>query len=379
LQHKRIDSIDFWRGVALAVILVNHIPGNVLGMLTPRNFAFSDAAELFVFLSGLSVYLAYGERFASSWGKAATVSLFVRSVRLYGAHLFLTATALAFFGVMSVLGPCDLLFEEDGRIEPFLDPASGVAGIVALTHQLAYFNILPLYVLLIAAAPLLLFLANRDRLALLGASLAVYAGARAFGINLPSWPGHNGWYFNPFAWQLMFALGIVCGRWLREGAIAYSPATLRLALTVKIVAALVVSNLFGLSPGLVDAAGQYLDWDKTNLGAVRILDFLALAYAVGFSGLTARLQGARIYGFFRQLGRNALATFCVGSLLSALGEALGGTLNAFGLASPVFDVIFVAAALAILYWFACRIDLAPAPRRAIVASAPEMIGAPSKA
>jgi hypothetical protein len=380
LQQKRINSIDFWRGVALAVILVNHIPGNVLGMLTPRNFAFSDAAELFVFLSGVSVYLAYGERFALGWGMAPTLSLLRRAGRLYGAHICLTMAALALFGLLAFLGLSDLLFEEDGRIEPFLDPASGIAGILALTHQLAYFNILPLYVLLLSAAPLLLFLARRDWMALLAGSIAVYAGSRAAGLNLPSWPGHSGWYFNPFAWQLMFALGIVSGHALRTGSIPYSRSAGRLALAVKLSAALVVSNAFGLAPGLVDAAGAYLDWDKTNLGVVRIFDFLALAYAVNFSRLTVWLEQTRAFGFFSQLGRNALATFCFGSLLSALGEALGGALSARGLASPAFDIVFVAGALALLHRLACRFDRRNAPSApAPLAIGQALLGAPGKA
>jgi hypothetical protein len=217
-------------------------------------------------------------------------------------------------------------------------------------------------------------------MALLAGSIAVYAGSRAAGLNLPSWPGNSGWYFNPFAWQLMFTLGIVSGHGLRKGTIPYSRSAGRFALTAKFSAAFVVSNAFGLAPGLVDAAGVYLDWDKTNLGVVRILDFLALAYAVNFSRLTAWLEQTRAYGFFSQLGRNALATFCFGSLLSALGEALGGALSARGLASPAFDIVFVAGALALLHRLACRFDRMDAPPPAApVALGTALIGAPGKA
>jgi len=349
LQQKRIDAIDFWRGVALAAILVNHIPGNALGVLTPRNFAFSDAAEIFVFLSGVSVYLAYGRAFAEGRAGAAAKALLKRAAKLYGAHLALTAAALAFFGLVTALTPLEqLLVEEGGRIEPYLDPLSGMIGLAALTHQVAFFNILPLYVLLIAAAPMMLFAAARCRLALLGASLAVYAGARAGGVNLPPWPGHNGWYFNPFAWQLMFALGILCGAALREEGLPYSWPAHKLAQLASLAAAAVVSDGFGFAPGLVDEAGPYLDWDKSNLGSVRILSFLALAYAVHFSGLTASLRETRLWGYFSRLGRNALTTFCFGSLLSAVGLTLRQALEANELASPAFDAVYVACALALL-------------------------------
>src|SRR6266853_3501877 len=60
---KRIDGIDFWRGLALLMIFIDHVPENVFQHVTQKNFGFSDAAELFVFLSGVSVALAYGTRF----------------------------------------------------------------------------------------------------------------------------------------------------------------------------------------------------------------------------------------------------------------------------------------------------------------------------
>lgn len=381
LQQKRIDSIDFWRGLALAAILVNHIPGNALGILTPRNLAFSDSAELFVFLSGVSVWLCFGERFASGKGASATRALLARAFRLYGAHLALSAAALAFFGFAAALTPYDLLMaEEGGRVEPFAAPVSGVLGMLALTHQVAYFNILPLYVLLLATAPLLLFLARRDGRLLLGASVTVYAVARLGDVNLPAWPSHSGWYFNPFAWQLMFSLGILAGRALRARGIAYSAPLYGLSLTVATVGAVVVSNGLGLAPGLVDAVGLFLDWDKSALGVARVLDFLALAYACYWSGLTARLASTRLYAFFSRLGRNALETFCFGSLFSALGLSIRQALEAEMLPTLAVDVIFVIVALALLDRLACRARTRPSRQPAAPPVAVSgVLAAPSEA
>ncbi|MBM3577754.1 MAG: hypothetical protein FJX40_08830 [Alphaproteobacteria bacterium] len=75
-MHERIEAIDFWRGAALVTILINHIPGNILGNFTPRNFGFSDSAEAFVFLSGLSVAHAYRRRFEAEAPMAATFPSF---------------------------------------------------------------------------------------------------------------------------------------------------------------------------------------------------------------------------------------------------------------------------------------------------------------
>ncbi|MBM3642008.1 MAG: hypothetical protein FJX15_11855 [Alphaproteobacteria bacterium] len=41
-RNGSIEAIDFWRGAALVTILISHIPGNILGNFTPRNFGFSD-------------------------------------------------------------------------------------------------------------------------------------------------------------------------------------------------------------------------------------------------------------------------------------------------------------------------------------------------
>jgi hypothetical protein len=365
VQNDRIDSVDFWRGVALAAILINHIPGNVLGVLTPRNFAFSDSAEIFVFLSGVSVFLAYGRRFAGGGARSAAKALLRRAGRLYGAHLALSVAALLFFGLVTFFTPYDLLMADEGggRIEPFLDPLTGLMGLAGLTHQLAFFNILPLYVLLMAAAPAMLFLAVRDPRILFLASAAVYATARGTGLNLPSWPGHNGWYFNPFAWQFMFSAGVGCAALWRERGVPYLAPLYGVALGVSIGVALIVSEVFGLMPGLVDEAGRYLDWDKSELGAARILSFLALAYAVAFTGVAGRLAGGRVHDFFRRLGRNALATFCAGSMLSAVGQALRLALAADGLATALTDIVFVVGALFLLDGLTRWIEQARTPAR----------------
>lgn len=360
MHQKRIDSIDFWRGVALVAILVNHIPGNILGAITPRNFGFSDSAEIFVFLSGVSVYLAYGG--ANLYrGSTALHAIAQRTGRLYGAHIVLTTVALALFWCANAFTADDLLGAEYGRATPFLDPFRGILGILALSHQVAYFNILPLYIVLMAVAPLLLTLAWRGRFAMLAASAAVYAGARLAGVNLPSWPEPGGWYFNPFAWQFLFSLGIFCGGALRGQGVPFNLGALRFSQAFTIASGLVVSNVFGMAPGLVDDAGRYLDWDKSQLGVARIVDFVALAYTIYFSKLNWSVKDTALFDFFALLGRNPLPVFCAGSLVSALGQILSGS----GVASPFLDIIYVGASLMLLHGLAGLLDREPALARRV--------------
>jgi hypothetical protein len=351
VQGKRVEGIDFWRGAALAIILVNHIPGNVLGLITPRNFGFSDAAEGFVFLSGVSIALAYGEKFRRNIIHA-TALISSRALRLYGVHVVLTAAALALYGAATYWTPWDFLGSENSRATPFADPTKGLVGILTLSHQVAYFNILPLYIVLIALAPALFAFALRSGLRMLVASAALYTGARLLGFNVPTWPEPGYWYFNPFAWQFMFALGIYCGDAIKTRGVPFHVVAYRLALAFAIISTLVVSNAFGLAPGLVEAAGHYLDWDKTDLGIIRIVDFLALAYVLHFSKVTAFLSQTRLFPFFARLGRNGLSTYSCVSLLSAIGQIL----QEASLASPALDIVFVAACLGLLHCIAAAVE-----------------------
>lgn len=351
-MHERIDAIDFWRGIALATIFINHIPGNILGNFTPRNFGFSDSAEAFVFLSGLSVSLAYGSRFETGDILLAVRSLVKRAVRLYQVHLILTVTALVLFGIAAAITGQDSLLGEHGRGTPFSDPLRGTLGILTLTHQVGYFNILPLYVVFMVLAPALFVFGLHDRWKMLGLSAALYAITRAIGINIPSWPDEGFWYFNPMAWQFMFALGMFCGLAARRGKVALHGLTYWVAHAFTLVAAVIVSNGFGLIPGLVDTAGEYLDWDKSQLGTVRIVDFIALAYVIYFSGLTTRLRAMPFYPAASLLGRHALPVYCVGAVLSAIGQIL----NEAWMSSPFLDVIFVALSLKALHTVASFIE-----------------------
>ena len=102
-QTGRDHRVDFLRGLALASIFINHVPGNVYEKLTHRNFGFSDAAEIFVLLAGFASAFAYfaryerGERFDSS------LKALKRSGVLYMSHVVTTVAAIALFCVAAML------------------------------------------------------------------------------------------------------------------------------------------------------------------------------------------------------------------------------------------------------------------------------------
>jgi len=348
----RIESIDFWRGLALAIIFINHIPGNVVGEITPRNFGFSDASEAFVFISGLMTALAYGRRFSSGRVAEASGVLFKRALHIYCVHIALTVLALLLFLIAAdVLEDASLLAQ---RVCAAISsaPINGVVSLVTLSWQISYFNILPLYVALLCIAPALLYVGARSRWLMLLLSETIYIVGRSLGSAIPFAPSDQGWYFNPLAWQLMFAGGLFIGLSRPQAFAPYWRAAYCAALLFTLCAAIVVSNAFGVAPGLVDAAGRFLDWDKSNLGTVRIIAFIALAYSIYCSNLTKVLCRSSIYRACSLLGRHSLPVFCLGSLLSALGQILNET----RLASPALDIVYVAAGLLVLVEFAKVIE-----------------------
>ena len=152
---RQANAIDFWRGVALVAIFVNHVPGIVYEQYTPKNFGLSDSAELFVFLAGWSV-----RGFAASRDDPLTTQRMMlrvgsRGVTLYAAQILITMIAIGLLAMVSLWQQNPLLLEWHNSAAVFQDPVQAHVGLVLLTHQLGYFNILPLYVVLMFGALIL--------------------------------------------------------------------------------------------------------------------------------------------------------------------------------------------------------------------------------
>ncbi|TIU32045.1 MAG: hypothetical protein E5W28_12440, partial [Mesorhizobium sp.] len=80
---ERDTRIDVLRALALLTIFVDHVPGTVFENWTYKNFGFSDAAEAFVLISGISVALAYGTKFKPGGRLLATLKMWRRAGVLY--------------------------------------------------------------------------------------------------------------------------------------------------------------------------------------------------------------------------------------------------------------------------------------------------------
>ncbi|MGO4706331.1 OpgC family protein [Microvirga sp. 2MCAF38] len=319
---ERITSIDFWRGFVLIAIFVNHIPGNLVENLTPRNYGFSDAAEAFIFISGLSVALVYYPKIAQSGLLDIAKRCLLRSFQLYKVHLLLTAGAIALFSIGYELSDDIGLIEADGRDAVFGNTAKGITGILVLGHQLGYFNILPLYIALMLWAPVALILTRIHATFALAVSFAIYIFARTGTLTLPSWPEPGTWFFNPFAWQLLFTIGIVTGVVFAGHRPRYQHTLFVICVGAVALSFAVMTNALSLTPGLFDNSFEHFDMTKQDLGLGRLLHFLALAYVVTQLRIGRIWERSPVGPDLMRLGRNGLPVFAVGSILSALGQVI---------------------------------------------------------
>jgi hypothetical protein len=359
----RDHRLDMFRGIALVMIFINHVPGTVYENFTSRNFGFSDAAEAFVFMSGMAAGLAYSNRFriGSTW--LAMTKVWARARQLYFVHLTITLLSLAVFAAAALWFDREQLLTQNNLASLFRRPLSAMIGIPLLTHQLGYLNILPLYTVLLLATPLLLVIGLRRPWLLLAASVLLWAAAGQFRLNLPNFPTPGGWFFNPFSWQLLFVIGLLSGAAMKQGErfIAYSRLLFWGAASF-----LVLALLWGKVPALGAAGGSFLRmleqsgvpfyvtaFDKTFVTVPRLLHALALFYVLGSLTVMSSLAASRVAAPFRLLGRQGLAVFAFGTVLSIALQALKSGTSA----DPLIDGLLIGgsiAAMLALAWILAR-------------------------
>lgn len=355
---SRIGAIDFWRGLVLIAILIDHVPGNGLEAATPRNYGFSDSAEAFVFLSGLSVGAIYVPRARKLGLFAAASACWKRALKLYGVHLAMTAAALAIFIAAAWATGLTDLITAHGRGLILYDPGRGASGIAMLGHQLGYFNILPLYIALMIWAPVALALTLVRQWLGFAASFALYVVARAMNLNLPNWPDDGHWFFNPLTWQLIFTCGVIAATIWRTGAPRVAGGLIAISVAVLIGAALLVTDGFGLADGWRAAAWANLDLGKQNLGLLRFLHFFAIAYLAAIASHPIEAALGRLAEGLRALGRHSLPVFAFGSLLAALGQAAMAIVAAWYSPAIVesFGLVYTLSAIAASFLLARKLD-----------------------
>ena len=330
MRRERDARIDLWRGVALLVIFANHIPGTRFEGAHKALFL-SDAAEVFVLLAGVSASHAYWPRFSGD-PLGVTMRAWSRAFQLYAAHL---ATIVMAIALIALAGADERAIEMYGLAPLSADPLATLGAIATLGHQLPYFDILPLYVVLLLLAPGLLALARLGIAPLLAASGALYLAVPLAGLALP---GEPGFFFNPFSWQLLFALGLAYGIASRDGRRAPDHPAL-----VAIGCALLLAAAAWKTWASVDPGWLLTGLGKRTLALPRVAHVVVLAYVVARApGLRAFGREAGWWSPLALVGRHSLPIFCFGSLLSVGGYLLRTSVDD----EPWLDVLYVALGVA---------------------------------
>lgn len=326
--RPRDVRLDFFRGLAMFVIFVAHMPGNSWFLFIPARFGFSSAGELFVFCSGLASAYAFGRVFVKSGFAAGLRRIAFRIWEVYRAHIL---AALAMI-VLSLAATRVTGIDYAGQLGlgPVLAaPLAGALRLLALHFTPAYLDILPMYLVLLAMLPLMVALGQRSPVLPLALMAGLWLMVQFTGFNLPGGQAEGaGWFFNPFAWQLVFYTGFAFGMgWLavprfEQGRLFW--------LCVAFLVLAVPVNFWAFTdnvPALAAAHDWFVPADgKTRLVLPLYLHFLASAYVVLVLVEPHRAALAR----FRPIvlvGQQALATFVAGVLLAWLG---GMVLDATG-------------------------------------------------
>lgn len=313
-------------GIATWSVFVDHIPNNVVNLLTLRNFGFSGAADLFVFVVGYGVAIIYGKMALERGYVVAATRIFRRVWRLYAAYVVLFVIyidTIAYVASQSMAPEIISYYNISGILE---HPLRILVRGLLLQEEPLNLDLLQLTIPLMAFFPFALWGLLRRPNVTLALSVAFYFAARWLDWNFRTYPDQE-WAFNPFCWQMLMVLGgwfAVTGAsgralrdlpWLRVLAGAYLVSAMAITLmrhspTLSAYLPDVVFN--GISPT-----------DKENLAPYRVIHFLALAFIAthlippDHPGLQWKALQMVI-----KCGEEWLAVFCVGVFLSFAGHLI---------------------------------------------------------
>jgi hypothetical protein len=356
---ERDLRLDLFRGVALWLIFLDHIPENIVSWITIRNYGFSDATEIFIFISGYTAAFVYGRTMRQRGFVLASARILRRAWQIYVAHIFLFTIFMAEIAYVASTFENPLYAEEMKILDFLKQPDITIFQALLLKFKPVNMDVLPLYIVLLLLFPPALFLLLRRPNVALTASAVLYAAAWKFDFNLPAYPA-GVWFFNPFAWQLLFVFGAWCalGGAEKLGVVLRSPIIVALAIAYLVFAFLItltwhIESLDRFVPGWL------ADWmypiDKTNLDVLRFAHFLALAAVTvrfipaHWSGLNSPILQPAI-----RCGQHSLEIFCLGVFLAFAGQFIiaqysGGPL--LQTAVSVLGIFIMIATANLISWY----------------------------
>jgi hypothetical protein len=341
-RQGRSIEVDFFRGIVLIVIVLDHIPGSALSHVMLHTYALCDSAEVFVFLGGYASAAAYMAVLAHRGVNAAKGRFFRRSWEIYRAYLLTAVLTLLSGAMLALLHLNQPAADESGWALFAVHPVRETFHILFLTRQPYLSSVLPMYVIFALCVPAAVPLARRAPFAALICSLLVWAFAPQLAALFSANDVAN-WSFNPFAWQLMFILGMLSRLHpLPPSFKASETARWLVRIAFAAVAAFAAVKLLVLTQPLPGAMKQHLAFS-------RVVNFIVIAMVAAYfvhRGTIARL--AAWLPSVVTVGRTGLVCFVGGTLISVLVDtatphALHGA-AAFG-AALAGDAVAIGATL----------------------------------
>src|SRR6202158_4952351 len=173
VSSERDLRLDLFRGIALWLIFLDHIPSNVVSWVTIRNYGFSDATEIFIFISGYTAAFVYGRAMRERGLVVAGARILRRAWQIYVAHIFLFAIYMAEISYVATSFDNPLYAEEMNILDFLKQPDMTIVQALLLKFRPGNMDILPFYIILLPLSPPILWLLLRGPTLALGASLAL--------------------------------------------------------------------------------------------------------------------------------------------------------------------------------------------------------------
>ena len=319
--------IDFFRGVALYMILVDHVSGDPINIFTYQRLGFSDSAEIFVFLSGVSCGIVYSHALTRRGRIGFMAAIIRRSMLIYGYYLL---SSIIIIFLIQAVSP---VIKNAGVVDQSFillreNPFSAIWSTIFLISPPDLPGILVLYIVLTPiVVPLFLMGAARNAALTLAASGFVWAISQVYSDLVPHLADHS--YFNPFAWQFLFSIGMFIGinydlDWsgLRSNPVFKWSLVAAWAIAIGSFLyrfSLFLSSIFQFSLDWFRISVATHDHMKENLSVVRLLHFLSVALLVATyvksSNPIFRWSGARIV---TRTGMFSLEVFSMSAILSVV-------------------------------------------------------------
>ncbi|MDD9910572.1 MAG: OpgC domain-containing protein [Ahrensia sp.] len=340
----RDPRLDFYRGLAMFIIFIAHVPANFWALWIPARFGFSDATEMFVFCSGMASAVAFGGSFRRGGWWIGSARVTFRVWQIYWAHIALFFLAATMLAAIDEFGDFQKVYIGSLNLWKFFaDPGPQLIGLFTLTYVPNFFDILPMYMVLLLMMPLMMALA-RINLWFVAIAMALFwifaqgrfldlIGLGGLHIEFPAEPwSQRPWFFNPFGWQLIFFTGFafMIG-WLRPPPVNWKLITLASAIvfTFMLFSSVAIRILQFEWSRMIYSDYRILV-TKTDFGILRYVHFLALAYlgwvVAGEGGHRLRIEGAglvarigrRIVALITKVGQQSLAVFLTSLILALL-------------------------------------------------------------